>query len=162
MTGKIMVWTLEEEYGEPEWFGKIDASGANTYGALRLRLEENKMLKWPFEFWNVEDQRQMRKNLKYFNDIFCNVYINRLEVGECDTYKRRKLADELHIVDPVEVPPATDDFVYITNTSDVTPIDPIGTSRTSDRVEMTDGPKGGLKATLISKEIMNWYMESAK
>lgn len=69
------------------------------------------MQEWSIEFWNVDDQRWMRKNLQCLNDIFSDVYVNHLEEGECDTYKHRKLADELHIVNPVEVLPSTGDFV---------------------------------------------------
>lgn len=50
MASKITLWTLKEEYGESEWFRKIDASRANTYRALRLRLVETKCKSGPLSF----------------------------------------------------------------------------------------------------------------
>jgi len=33
---RITLWTLEEDCGDPEYFGKVDVGGASTLEALRF------------------------------------------------------------------------------------------------------------------------------
>lgn len=58
---RITLWTLEGDDAEPEYFGKVDIGGAPTLQAIRVALETNAALEWPFDFWDAEDKRRVRK-----------------------------------------------------------------------------------------------------
>ena len=60
---RITLWTLHGESIEPEYFGKIDIGGALTLETLRSTLETNEILEWPFNFWDAEDNRRIRKKI---------------------------------------------------------------------------------------------------
>jgi len=64
---RITLWTLEGEGADPEYFGKVDIRGASNVHALRVALETNDALEWPFEFWDAEDKRRVRKKLERLN-----------------------------------------------------------------------------------------------
>ncbi len=64
---RITLWTLEGEGADPEYFGKVDIGGASNLQALRVALETNDALEWPFEFWDAEDKRRVRKKLERLN-----------------------------------------------------------------------------------------------
>jgi len=73
---------LEAEGVEAEYFGKVDIEGAVTLEALRMMLETNEILEWPFEFRDVEDKQRIRKKLKHLNDIY--VVVHAIWLGKVD------------------------------------------------------------------------------
>ena len=54
---RITLWTLENEFIDPEYLEKIDVGGATTLKALRFTLELHDLLEWPFDFWDAEDKK---------------------------------------------------------------------------------------------------------
>ena len=59
---RITLWTLEREGAYLEYFEKVNIGGALTLQALRVALETNDALEWPFEFWDAEDKRRVRRS----------------------------------------------------------------------------------------------------
>ena len=82
--GRIALWTLEGEGADSEYFGKIDIGGASTLQALRVVLETNDALEWPFDFWDVKDKRRVWKKLERMNRFSKVVHVIRVVEGEID------------------------------------------------------------------------------
>ena len=80
---RIKLWTLEEEGTDPKYFEKVDVGSALTYEALRIILEGNNVLEWPFEFWDVEDKGHVRKKLEQVNVFGAEVHV--IQAGQEDT-----------------------------------------------------------------------------
>ena len=81
---RVTLWTLEEDFGDPEYFGKVDVGGASTLEAQRFTLESNDVLEWPFDFWDAEDKRRVRKKLECLNSFSGSIYVIRLGEVEVD------------------------------------------------------------------------------
>ena len=77
-----MLWILEEESVDPEYFGKVDIGGVSTLQALWVVLETNDALEWPFDFWDTEDKQHMRKKLERLNIFSKEVHIIWVAKGE--------------------------------------------------------------------------------
>ena len=72
---KVTLWTLESEFSNTEYFGKVDIRGATTLEALRFTLKSNDILDWKFDFWDAEDKRCMRKKLELLNGFSKQVHV---------------------------------------------------------------------------------------
>jgi len=149
---------LEEEGADPEYFGKVDIGQALTLEALRTTLEKNEILEWPFEFWDAEDKRRIRKKLERLNNICPEVYAIRLDGGDNDFNKRRRLPDGCFVPTSVECSPVTE--------VEVESLDPavqfVGSSRVSGLEDSSEVEEIPLKSTLLPNEVMDQYLERAK
>lgn len=103
---RIKLWTLEEEGADPEYFGKVDVGSALTYEALRIILEGNDLLEWPFEFWDVEDKGRVRKKLERVNVFGAEVHVIRAGQEDTESQKRRRLEGGVVAAINIEVSPA--------------------------------------------------------
>jgi len=61
---RITLWMLEDKSVDAKYFGKVDIGGTIKLEALRFTLESNDILKWLFEFWDVENKRRVQKKLE--------------------------------------------------------------------------------------------------
>ena len=100
---RITLWSLEGEGADPEYFGKVDIGGASTLQVLRVALETNDALEWPFDFWDTKDKRRMRKKLERLNGFSKEVHVIRVAEGELAGNKRHQLGDGLFTANTVEV-----------------------------------------------------------
>ena len=57
MADRLVIWTLEDEFATLEVFDKVKALDEETSMSLRVRLELEEVLNWPFDFWDIEDGR---------------------------------------------------------------------------------------------------------
>lgn len=55
MADRLVIWTLEDEFATLEVFDKVKALDEETSTSLRVRLELEEVLNWPFDFWDIED-----------------------------------------------------------------------------------------------------------
>ena len=101
---RIILWTLEDELGDPEYFGKVDVGGALNLEALRFTFESHDIFEWPFDFWDVEDKQWIRKKLERLTGFAKEVHVIRVGAGEIDANKRPRLADGSFSVSTVQIP----------------------------------------------------------
>ena len=163
---KITLWTMEDEIAEPEYFGKVDVGGAATLEALRLALESNDVLEWPFEFWDLKDKRRIRKRLERLNGFMREVHVIQSGKEDPDASKRRRLADGSFTVSTAEVAVAAPvhevpEFPEVEVEEEDPTVPAIG-SRVSGSTESTEVDNNPLKSQLLSTEIMDRYLERAK
>lgn len=159
---RITLWTLEGDFADPEYFGKVDIGGASTLEALRVTLESNDVLEWPFEFWDTEDKRRVRKKLERLNAFSKDVYVIQAKEDLNEGNKRRRLRDGSFTVTAVEIPPLSDNSLDVQEDVATATSLPAGSSRVSaiaDSAEVTDTP---LKSTLLPLDVMDRYLERAK
>lgn len=106
--------------------------------ALRFTFELNDILDWPFDFWDPEGKPHVRKKLERLNGFSKDVHVIRLEVGEIDTNKRRRLPDGFFTVTTVEVIAAVEEepqLCQVDLEKDNLPPSLVGSSRVSGTVE---------------------------
>jgi len=99
---RVTLWTLEGEGADPEYFKKVEIGGVSTLQALRVALETNDALEWPFDFWDAEDKRRVRKKLERLNRFSKEVHVIGVEEGELAGNKCRRLGDGLFAATIVE------------------------------------------------------------
>ena len=80
-----MLWTLEEDGTDVEYFGKVDIRGAMTLEALQIKLETNDILEWPFHFWDPENKHCVRKKLEQLYNISTEVHVIWIVEGDADS-----------------------------------------------------------------------------
>ena len=61
---RITFYLLEGEGTNLEYFGEVDIGVASTLHALRVALETNDALEWPFDFWDTNDKQHMQKEFE--------------------------------------------------------------------------------------------------
>ena len=163
---RITLWTLEGEGADPEYFGKVDIGGASNLQALRVALETNNALEWPFEFWDAEDKRRVRKKLERLNVFSKEVYVIRVAECEGDGNKRRRLGDGLFTASTVEAAPIVEAAPALSNEVGGVGVDesllPVGSSRVSGGADSDEVDGNHLKSTLLPNEVMDRYLERAK
>ena len=163
---RITLWTLEGEGADPEYFGKVDIGGASNLQALRVALETNNALEWPFEFWDAEDKRRVRKKLERLNVFSKEVYVIRVAECEGDGNKRRRLGDGLFTASTVEAAPIVKAAPALSNEVGGVGVDesllPVGSSRVSGGADSDEVDGNHLKSTLLPNEVMDRYLERAK
>ena len=162
---RVMLWTLEEDFGDPEYFGKIDVRGASTLEALRFTLESNDVLEWSFDFWDAEDKCRVRKRLERLNSFSGSVYVIWLGEVEVDAQKRWRLGNgsfeasgdmyDAPAVEGVEV------LQVNANEEDATNL-AAGSSWVSGIADSTEADKNLLRSELLPNDIMDIYLERAK
>ena len=159
---RITLWTLADESTEPEYFGKVDIGGALTLEALQKILENNEILDWPFEFWDVDDKRRIRKKLEWLTTICLEVHAIHFEEGDADSNKHRRLPNGSFLPINMECDPITEDIGQV----EVASLDPIeqvvGSSRVSGDANSSEVDHIPLKSKLLSSEVMDQYLERAK
>jgi hypothetical protein len=64
MAAKMMLYSLEVEAAEVEVIGKVDCLAGERYVDLRKRLEEFKVVEWPFDFWDAEGRFRIKARLE--------------------------------------------------------------------------------------------------
>jgi hypothetical protein len=162
---RITLWTLEGEGADPEYFGKVDIGVASNLQALRVALETNDALEWPFEFWDAEDKRRVRKKLERLNVFSKEVYVIRVAESEGDGNKRRRLGDGVFTAPIVEAAPALS-APALSNEVGCVGVDPsllpVGSSRVSEGADSAEVDGNHLKSTLLPNEVMDRYLERAK
>ena len=113
----VKIWMLESEFSVPELWDKVSAEVKETLANFRLRLEREEVLDWKFDFWDVEDQRRMRKKVERLNDVCANVYVIPTVSTDSDSFKRRRLEDGSHVdrrTEPLNAAdPLPHDFVVL-------------------------------------------------
>lgn len=63
MAAKLSVFTIEDEGASSTFFGKINLAFKGTYASLRVRLEDNNVIEWPFFFWNAKEAKLSKRIL---------------------------------------------------------------------------------------------------
>ena len=161
---RITLWTLEDEFADPEYFGKVDVRGATTLEALRLTFESNDILEWAFDFWDVEDKRRIRKKLERLNGFTKLVHVIRLEEGKSDSTKRQRLANGSFTVTTMDAILVVEELESIeVEVEEEDPTGPaVGSSRVSGDIEFAEVNNNPLKSLLLSNEVMDRYLERAK
>lgn len=162
MADRLKIWTLTGECAAPEVFDKVKALGEETLASLRVRLESEEVLDWPFNFWYVEDGRRIRRRVERLNEVAEDVYVTPTVEHEGRSGKRCRVEDGSH-VGSEEAPGPSPGLGFVVSSESVDPesCDPIGSSRVSgvsadcDEIEEGGDP---LKSTLVPKEIMDMYL----
>lgn len=75
LEGQVKLWTLNSDLDMSEYFDKVGVGAAETYASLKLKLEEEEILDWTFEFWDIKDNRRIRRKVERLNNIKTDVYI---------------------------------------------------------------------------------------
>ena len=161
---RITLWTLEDEFADPEYLGKVDVSGATTLEALRFTFESNDILEWAFDFWDVEDKRRIRKKLERLNGFTKLVHVIWLEEGKSDSTKRQRLADGSFTVTTVDAIPVVEEpeFIEVEVEKEDPTVLGVDSSRVSGDIEFARVNNNPLKSLLLSNEVMDRYLERAK
>ena len=97
MADRLKIWTLEDEFAAPEVFDKVKALGEETLASLRVRLESEEVLDWPFDFWDVEDGRRIRRKVERLNEVAEDVYVIPSVEHDSRSGKRRRVEDGSHV-----------------------------------------------------------------
>lgn len=66
---------LDHEHVELDMFRPIYVHEGDSYDALRIKLEVEKVLEKPFDFFDVEDKIPITENLEQLNIMHANVYV---------------------------------------------------------------------------------------
>lgn len=61
-------------------FGPIYVHEGDSYNALRIKLEVEKVLERPIDFFDVEDKIRIREKLEQLNIMHANVYVITLDM----------------------------------------------------------------------------------
>jgi hypothetical protein len=87
------VLAVEEDGLTPQEVGKIDLVEGDTYDGLCVRLKENEVVEWPFQFWDVEDSCRIKVKLEQLNKIPPIVYVIPMHGLDEQLPKRRRVGD---------------------------------------------------------------------
>ena len=152
---------MDVESSIPELFEKVKKEGAKTLASFREQLETEDVLDWDFNFWDVEDNRRIRKKVEHFNNVCKDVYVIFILDVDTDPTKRRRLQSGLHAKE-VDVPIADGrEFPVQDESGRLESIDPIGSSRISGLSGATAVESNnnvlGLTSSLIPPEAINRY-----
>ena len=151
---RITLWTLEGEGADPEYFGKVNIGGASTLQALRIALETNDALEWPFDFWDAEDKRRVRKKLERLNGFEKEVHVIKVAEGDLPGNKRRRLEED--------AAPALENEGGAGGVGVDPPLLPVGSSRVTGSIDSAEVDHNPLKSKLLPFEVMDRYLERAK
>ena len=162
---RVTLWTLEAEDADPEYFGKVDLGGATTLEALRFTLESHDILEWPFDFWDEEDKRRVKKKLERLNGFSNSVHVIRCAEGEFDPRKRRRTGDFVfpetttQNTTPAEVAiPAT----QLLDAAEDEVLLHVSSSRVSASADSPEVENNPMRSLLLPNHVMDLYLERAK
>lgn len=155
---KIKVYTVADEVALPKCIGTMKAEEGESLADLRVRLEEKKVLKFEYQYWDPEELCRVAISLESLNDIGDSVYmIPALEDDVEDLASKRQrlgggqeFTDNGHMHDDV-VPDFTPTEI---GASDEMNILPPSCSRVSDESE-----DSLLQSQTVSTEVMAMYRE---
>ena len=150
------------EGADPEYFGKVDIGGASTLQALRVALETNDALEWPFDFWDAEDKRRVRKKLESLNGFSKEVHVIKVAEGDLPGNKRRRLEDGLFTATTVDSALALENEGGAGGVGMDPPLLPVGSSRVIGSADAAEVDHNPMKSTLLPFEVMDRYLERSK
>ena len=122
----------------------------------------NSALEWPFDFWDAEDKRRVRKKLERLNGFSKEVHVIRVTEGELPVTKRRRLEDGLFTATTVDAALALEDEGGAGGVGVDPPLQPVGSSRVTRSADSAEVDHNPLKSKLLPNEVMDRYLERAK
>jgi hypothetical protein len=149
---------LEREDANPNFIGWVDAVDAERYVSFCLRLEEFGVVDWPFNFWNVEAKYRMKGKLEGMTTVDPKVYVIPCLSEDGAARKRQCIGDVSVIFDSLD--PLMGSNIEVLEFVDL-PFDdePPLEHHDSSRGSATASEEQPLKSTIISKEVMQWYVK---
>lgn len=163
MVLRTRVLAVEEDGSTPQEVGKIDLVEGETYDGLRLRLEENEVVEWPFQFWDAEDSCRIKVKLERLNKIPPIVYVIPTHGLDEQLPKRRRVGDGSFVEDFVATVSMEDERVEFPGGHEGIvqehPKEPASNSRVKVNKEggVDSASTNLLQSTLISNEAMTMY-----
>lgn len=131
-----------------------------SYAPLRERLEAARVSDWPFEFWDVEDHCRIRKKFEALNDMLEEVHVIPIGDGNSVPAKRRRLEGETH--GEFEVAVDSECGLGDLELQIEASVEPLGSSRVSDKGDDSEQNEVSWKSTVIPKEIRDRYIRAAE
>ena len=158
MSSSTKIFAIESEGDAPEYVGPVNVGLDWTYANLRDYLQDNSVLDWQFQFWDIEESSKIRVKLERLNTIPLKVYvIQDLVVGD-RLVKRGRVGDASVVFDsidigaprfldcdPIEIPDEDDLQQNLVSTS--------GASHTQITPSL-------LNSEVISKDVLEWYTKA--
>jgi hypothetical protein len=72
---KIKVYTLTDEGSSPKCIGTMKGEDGESLADLRVRLEEKKVLKFDFQYWDLDECYRVATSLESLNDLQDKVFM---------------------------------------------------------------------------------------
>lgn len=94
---KIKLFILSGEEGAPKCIGTMKAEDGELLADLRVRLEEKKVLKFDYQYWDPDECCRVAVPLESLNDIEASVYMIPALDDEVPhvAFKRQRLGGEM-------------------------------------------------------------------
>jgi hypothetical protein len=93
MALQVKLYFVPQEDGEPEYISPLPAKIDDTYASFRVFLEEEDLREFSFDFWMIEDKKQMLQKFEKWNSIAVQVHVIP-KVGLGDLAAKRRRIDE--------------------------------------------------------------------
>lgn len=156
MASSTKIFAIEIEGDTPEYVGPINYVELDwTYANLRDYLQNNSVLDWQFQFWDIEESSRIRVKLERLNTIPSKVYVIQDSVVGERLVKCPRVGDASVVFDsigtgvskfpdcdPVEIPDEDGLQQNLASTSVV--------SHTETTLPL-------LNSKVISKDVLQWY-----
>ena len=97
------IYAIEIEGDAPKYVGPVNVKLDWTYANLRDYLQDNYVLDWPFQFWDIEESSRIRVKLERLNTIPLKVYVIQDLAGEERLVKRRRVGDAPVVFDTIDI-----------------------------------------------------------
>lgn len=68
---KIKVYTLTDEGASPKCIGTMKAEDDESLADLRVRLEEKEVLKFEFQYWDVDEHLDPKPCIDFYFIFLC-------------------------------------------------------------------------------------------
>jgi hypothetical protein len=89
MALQVKLYSVPQEDGEPEYISPLPAKIDDTYASFRVFLEEEGLIEFSFDFWMIEDKKQMLQKFEKWNSIAMQVHvIPNVGLGDPATTRR--------------------------------------------------------------------------
>ena len=158
----MTLWTLELEFSNAEYFGKVDVGGVTTLEALRFTLESNDILDWRFDFWDIEDKRRVRNELERLNGFSKQIHVICVGEGEINANKRRRVEHYSFLISTTEAGDAVDDVQVLEVGGDDLIVALVGSSRMSGPTDSAKVDNNPRDSQLLPTDAMDHYLEKVK
>ena len=162
MATQMKMWTLKGNYVVPQYYSKLKASEEKTYASLKVHLEENLTLEWPFEFWNNDNIYGSGRRWRVLNNVVGNMYVlpQQSEVDETPNWCH--LDDRSDIASSIHQQVAEEEFPQIEEDNEDQLVEPLGGSRIKGSTWQINIIDHQMNSNLIPNDMWEWYLEHAR